>query len=164
MKSLAEALRIAESVSEELPDAEPAQKEEDLLDKVAKQAAEYSEIREQIKALEKQADALKAQFEPIAKPLAENGIWEHKGIQACWIEVKTQSVEPSDFYALAGEDGLQFVTVSVSKARKAIESGVLKVAKEQLDRISSFGSYERLVVRIVSAVQAAELFDDEIPF
>lgn len=160
-RDLTEALKSSPMISEELPEAE-AIKEDDPRDKAAKQAAEYVEIKEKIKMLEKEAEILKAEFEPAVKPLAKNGVWEHKGVQARWVEVKTQSTEPTDFYELAGDAGLPFLTVSVPKAKKAIEAGSLAITQKQLDEISSFSSYERFEAKIVSAAQAAELF--ELPF
>jgi len=162
-KSLKEALKPEKEDLQDLLDVDPAQKkEESPLDRAAKQAAEYVDIKERIKGLEKQAEALKADFEPVVKPLAENGTWLHKGVQVRWIEAKTQSAEPQDFYELAGDSGLPFLIVSVTKARKAIEAGILPITQEQLDKISSWNSYERFEAKIVSLEQAAKLF--ALPF
>lgn len=152
-RSLKKALEPEKKISEELPDP---------LDVATQQGARFAEIKDQIKALEKEAKTLKAEFEPVVKPLAENNEVEHKGVRFRWTEVTTQSVKPIDFYELAGDDGLQFLTVSVPKAKKAIESGTLGITQEELDEIASSSSYERLEVKIVSAEKAAELFD--IPF
>jgi len=160
-RDLKEALKSSPVISEELPNAEPV-REENPQDIAARQAVEYVEIKERIKALEKKAETLKTQFEPVAKPLAENGTWLHKGVQVRWIEAKTQSAEPQDFYELAGDSGLPFLIVSVTKARKAIEAGILPITQEQLDKISSWNSYERFEAKIVSLEQAAKLF--ALPF
>lgn len=165
-KSLKQALESQPEVLEQLPDAEPA-KEQDPQNIAARQVAEFIEIGAEIKELENKAEALKAKFDPVVKPLAKKDVngnleWQHKGVRVRYIEVETQEIDPNKFYELVGDNGLRFLSVSTSKVKKAVGSGELSVAKEQLHQISTFGSYERFDAKIVSAAQAAALF--ELPF
>lgn len=165
-KSLKQALESQPEVLEQLPDAEPV-KEQDPQDLAAKQVAEFIETTAETKKLENKAEALKAKFDLVIKPLTKedangNLEWQHKGVRVRYVQVETQEIDPNKFYELVGDNGLRFLSVSTSKVKKAVGSGELSVDKEQLHQISTFGSYERLDAKIVSAAQAAALF--EIPF
>lgn len=148
------------------PEAEKPESEEgiDPQNEAARNVARYAEIKEEIRILEKEAKDLQTQFDPIVKPLAQEDDkgsleWLYKGVRARYIKVETQSAEPDAFYELTGDNGLRFLTVSVSKAQKAIETGELTITKEQLREISEISSYMRFEAKIVSATQAAELFE-----